>query len=128
MIGQTLEALFQIIYTMGGEESLHLKRNVRISYLLFRTTPMAHGTSEVRGHTRPTAARPCHSHSNAGSELHLRSAAQLMATPDPYPTEWGQGWNLQPDGSQLDSFLRHHDGNSKNFLMYTLFYQVHWLI
>ena len=25
-----------------------------------------------------------------------------MATPDPQPTEQGQGWNLQPYGSQLD--------------------------
>ena len=35
--------------------------------------------------------------------------------PDPQPTEWGQGWDLQPHGSYSDSFLLRHDGNSKNF-------------
>ena len=36
--------------------------------------------------------------------FHLRPTPQLTATQDPYPTERGQGSNLQPPGSQLDSF------------------------
>ena len=42
-----------------------------------------------------------------------------MAMPDPYLSEQGQGLNLQPHGSQLDSFLLRHDGNS---YYYYLFY------
>ena len=58
------------------------------------------------------AAGLCHSYSNAGSKLCLQPTPQLMATPDPQPTEWGQGSNLHPHGYQSDSFLLSHDGNS----------------
>ena len=34
---------------------------------------------------------------------HLQPTPQLMATPDPQPTEQGQGSNLKPHDSQLDS-------------------------
>ena len=40
-----------------------------------------------------------HSHSNTGSEPRLQPTPQLMATPDPQPTEQGQGSNLQPHDS-----------------------------
>ena len=30
---------------------------------------------------------------------HIRPTPQLMETPDPQPTERGQGWNLHPYGS-----------------------------
>ena len=43
------------------------------------------------------------SHINTGSEPRLRPTPQLMATPDPQPTEQGQGLNLQPHGTQLES-------------------------
>ena len=39
------------------------------------------------------------SHSNVGSEPRLQPTPQLTATPDPQPTEQGQGLNLQPHGS-----------------------------
>ena len=58
------------------------------------------------------AAGLCQSHSNARSEPHLRPIPQLTAIPDPSPTEQSQESNLQPHGSQLDSFPLHHDGNS----------------
>ena len=45
-------------------------------------TPAAHGGSQARGVIGATAANLCHSHSNAGSELHLRPTPQLRATPD----------------------------------------------
>ena len=67
--------------------------------LLFRATPMACGSSQARGWIRVTAASPCHSHSNAWSKPCLRPTPQLMAMPDPWPTERGQGWNLHPHAS-----------------------------
>ena len=39
------------------------------------------------------------SHSNLGSEPRLGPTLKLMATPDPEPTEQGQGANPQPHGS-----------------------------
>ena len=63
-----------------------------------------YGGSQARGPIRATAPDLHHSHSNAGSELSLQPTPQLMATPDPEPTERCQGLNLQPHGSQSDSF------------------------
>ena len=57
---------------------------------LFRVTPTAHGGSQARGPIGATAAGLCHSHSNARSELALRPTPQLMAMPDPQPTERGR--------------------------------------
>ena len=67
--------------------------------LLFRAALTAYGGSQARGLIRATAASPHHRHSNAGSEPCLQTTPQLMATPDPQPTERGQGLNLQPHGS-----------------------------
>ena len=36
-----------------------------------------------------------------------------MATPDPQPTERGQGWNLQPHGFSSGSVPLSHDGKSQ---------------
>ena len=44
---------------------------------------MAYVSSQARGQIGPTAARLYYSHSNKGSELHLRPIAQLKATPNP---------------------------------------------
>ena len=65
---------------------------------LFRATPVAYGGSQPRGQIGAAAAGLCHRHSSAGSEPHLRSLLQLVATPDPQPTEQGQGSNLQLHG------------------------------
>ena len=43
---------------------------------------------------------------------HLQPTPQLPATPDPQPTEQGQGSNLQPHGDQSDLFLLRHNRNS----------------
>ena len=51
--------------------------------LFFRAVPVAHGGSQARGPIGATAASLHHSHSNAGSEPHLRPTPQLTATPDP---------------------------------------------
>ena len=45
----------------------------------FRAAPMA----LARGPVGAATAGLCHSHSNAGSELHLRPTPQLTATLDP---------------------------------------------
>ena len=55
-------------------------------------------SSQARGPIRAVAAGLCHSHSNARSESRLQPTPQLMATPDPYPTEGGQGSNPRPHG------------------------------
>ena len=67
-------------------------------FLLFRAAPLAYRSSKSRGPLRAAAAGLHHSHSNAGAKTHLRPTLQLMATPDPQPTERGQGWNLHRHG------------------------------
>ena len=66
--------------------------------LLFRATPAAYVCSKARDRIRATAAGLRHSHSNVGSKLHLWPTPQLRATPDPWPTEQGQGLNPQSHG------------------------------
>ena len=52
-------------------------------FLLFGAAPAAHGGSQARGLIGAPAASLHHSHSNVGSEPHLRATPQLMAMPDP---------------------------------------------
>ena len=49
----------------------------------FRAVPTAYGGSQARGPVGAEAAGLRHSHSNVGSEPHLRTIPQLTATPDP---------------------------------------------
>ena len=42
----------------------------------------AHGSFQARGHIRAIASGLHHSHSNMGSELHVRNTPQLTATLD----------------------------------------------
>ena len=51
-------------------------------FCLLRATPAAYGGSQSRSQIRGLAPGLCHSHSNAGSEPHLRPTAQLMAMLD----------------------------------------------
>ena len=53
-----------------------------IYFCLFRAAPMAYGGSQARGLIGAVEASLHHSHSNAGSTVHLRPTPQLMATPD----------------------------------------------
>ena len=68
---------------------------------LFRAAPVAYGSSWARGQIGAAVAGLCHSHDNAGSKLHLRPTLQLVAMPDPEPTEQGQGSNLYPHGDYV---------------------------
>ena len=52
-------------------------------FLLFRVIPAAYGGSQARGQIGAIAVGLHHSHSNAGSEPHLRPIPQLKATLDP---------------------------------------------
>ena len=51
--------------------------------LLFMAETAAYRGSQARGLIRARAVSLRHSHSNAGSELHLRLTPQLTATPGP---------------------------------------------
>ena len=64
-----------------------------ISFVSFYFLPVTYGNSQATCQNRAAAVGLYHSHSNAGSELCLQSTAQLTATPDPQPTEQGQGLN-----------------------------------
>ena len=72
-------------------------------FALSRATHAAYGSSQARGLIRAVAPGLHHSHSNVGSEMHLRPTPQLTATPDRRPTEQGQGSNPRPHGSYSDS-------------------------
>ena len=52
-------------------------------FCLFRAEPTAYGGFQARGLIGAVATGLNHSHSNVGSEPHLRTTPQLMATPDP---------------------------------------------
>ena len=52
-------------------------------FLLFRAAPTTYGGSQARSLIGATDAGLCHSHSNAGSKLHLQPIPQLIAMPDP---------------------------------------------
>ena len=66
-----------------------------VLFLLFRATPVAYGSFQDE---ETTAASLHHSHGSTISELHLQPTPQLMAVPDPWPTEGGQGSNPHPQG------------------------------
>ena len=113
------------VYTWNEEEELEVNHTTQInpgdqqvggffffSFFLFRAVLVAYGGSQARGLIRAVAAGLCQSHSSARSEPCLRPTPQLGATLDPQPNERGQELNLQPHGSQLDSLLLCHDGNS----------------
>ena len=60
---------------------------VFVFVLLFRAAPMAYESSQAKGRIRATAAGLHHDHNNEGSEPPLPPTPQLMAMPDPSPTE-----------------------------------------
>ena len=75
-------------------------RTLCVSFFLciFRAAPETYGSSQARDRIRAAATVLGHSHNNVGSELCLRPTPQLMVTPDPSPTEQGQGSNVHPHG------------------------------
>ena len=82
--------LFSLIVFTWSFLRMHLCPNlfIRTPVTLFvlsfsRATPMAFGGSQARGLIGAVAARLCHSHSNARSELRLQPTPKLTAIPDP---------------------------------------------
>ena len=65
----------------------------------FRAAPTAYGSSLARGGIGAATAGLHHSFGNTGSRPCLWHTPQLMATPDPRPTEQGQGSNPCVHGS-----------------------------
>ena len=55
--------------------------------VFFMATLMTYGSSQARGQIGAIAVSLHHRHSNARSKLCLPSIPQLMAIPDPPPTE-----------------------------------------
>ena len=111
-LNKTLTLISPVSFFFFTPVSLHF-----FFFWLYRSTPSAYRHSQVRDHIGAAAASLHLSHSNLGSELHLRPIPQLMATTDAQPREQGQGSNLNPHGYQSDSFPLCHDGNS----LFTLF-------
>ena len=54
-----------------------------VSWPFLQPLPTAYGGSQARGPVRAIAAGLCQSHSNMGSEPHLKPTPQLTAMPDP---------------------------------------------
>ena len=69
---------------LSSQHILNVKElKIHLFFSFFRAASMAYGGSQDRGHIRAVAASLSHSHSNAGSKLHLISTPQLTAIPDP---------------------------------------------
>ena len=69
---------------MSGQNTLPLLgSNYDFIFLSFRAASVAYGGSLARGPMGGTTASLRHSHSNVGSEPHLRPTPQLMAMLDP---------------------------------------------
>ena len=92
-------------------------------FWLFRDTPVAYESSQVRGRIAATAANLHHSHSKARLEPRLWPTPQFMATLDGIPPS--KDWSLVlVDTSQILDLLS-HNGNShfrlfKGFFIYLL--------
>ena len=54
---------------------------------LFTATPVAYGNSWARGRIGAVASGLHHNHGDIRSEVHLQTTPQLVAMPDPLPTE-----------------------------------------
>ena len=87
----------------GGPGLTTYQNHLSNFLFLFRAAPVAYESSQSRGWIRATASSLCHSHSNAGSKLHLWPRPQLMAMELLNPLS--QGWNLHPQGTI--TFLTH---------------------
>ena len=86
---------------LGRSQGSHLTISLSflkflLSFYFFRAAPAPYGGSQARGPVGAAAVGLHHSHSsNAGSQPSLQSMSQLMAMPDPQPTDRGQGLNLR---------------------------------
>ena len=68
----------------------------------FMAVPVTYGNSQAKGWIGAAAEAYSTSQGNTGSKPHLWSTPYLAATPDPKPTEWGQGSNLHTPGYYVE--------------------------
>jgi len=87
-----------------------------LSFVFFRASPEVCRSSQAR--------RSNQSCSNMGSQLCLRPTPQHMATPDPSPTERGQGSNLCPHGCQSGLLTTEPRQNSLFFSLIKLYWHI----
>ena len=81
-----LEEMFSTFHYVKYDVSygfvIYVFYNVEI-FFLFMAAPVTCGGSQGKGRIRAIATGPCHSDSNARSEMCLQSTPQLMAMLDP---------------------------------------------
>ena len=77
--------LLDFIFTSFISEKLYVV--FLLFWVFFRAAPMAYGGSQARGPVGDVAPSLHYRHSIEGSELSLGPTPQLMAMPDPRPTE-----------------------------------------
>ena len=86
-----MESVLNIYFAVQKKLAQHCKSTMLLFYFLvfclFRAAPEAHGVSQARGPIGAAASSLCQSHSNTRFKPGLRPTSQLMATPDPQPTE-----------------------------------------
>ena len=70
-----------------------------VLFCLFGVTPMAYASSQSKGWIRAATAGHSHRYSNTRSEPPLLLTPQLVATPDPWPTDHDQG--IEPKSSWI---------------------------
>ena len=113
---------FIVLHVSGHFPQHHLLRIFAIvyscffffffSFSLFRATQGVYGSLWARGQIGATAADLQHSHSNAGSKLHLQPTPQLTAMLDPWSIDWGLGSNPHLHGECQVLNLLSYYGNS----------------
>ena len=87
----------------------------------FRAIPEAYGGSQARGWMGAVDAGLYHSHSNEGSQPHLRPKPQLMVTPDCWPTERPRNWTcIFMDPSWVHWPLSHKGSSQYILYVYSL--------
>ena len=79
------------LYFCSISHTGHIIYLFALFFFFLKAAPEAYGSSQARGQNRAAAASLHHSHSHARSKPHLRPTPQFTATPDPWPTERGQG-------------------------------------
>ena len=81
-------SVLQVTYNQFDQDNYNLSQLFLFFFFFFvfcllGAAPTAHGSSQARGCIGAVAAGLHHSHSNAGSEPHLRPAPQLKEMLDP---------------------------------------------
>ena len=69
--------------TYNSHYYLDARSSVFFFFVFLQLQPTAYGSSQARGRIGAVATGLHHSHSNAGSKLHLQPIPQLTAMPDP---------------------------------------------